>query len=349
MRLFTYFMILSIFLMTAIPASAGKTETNIYGRAHLSVESLGDGDDSSIYVSSNNSRIGFKGYSRLDHGLKLVWKIESRVIFDESGDFLASRDTYAGIKGGFGFIYFGRADTPFKRLLAKTDLFRNRIGDARNLAGQGGAGFDLRMNNVIGYSTPEFEGINGSLMVSTEDGVEETSLFSASVIYNNHGFMAGAAWEQHGRWMTMTEDSLASDESESGFRFALGYGKDEFNLAGSLEILSDIGGTADISRKTWGIAGWLKPSDDFKFRSQFLMTSGVVVDDTLIDETGAKIFSAAIDYLLSNKTTMYAAYSTALNEDDADYLCTGGGHGDKVYPEAGDNPFGFSIGLIHLF
>ena len=354
-------LILALLLIVAFSSNAisGKIETTIYGKAHVSIENLSDGDESSIYVLSNTSRIGFKGSVKLDHGLKVFWQIENHVNFDETGKDFASRSTFAGIVGSFGNIYFGRDDTPFKIINRKIDLFVDRLGDTRNIAGVGGYGFNLRANNAVGYNTPDFDGIQGAVLYVPEEGIEDNSLISANVLYNKSGIFAGASFEQHGKMLTpdiiksvvTDEDSLisASDESEYGLRLATGYTRSKFRLVGSFEILSNINGFRDVKRNTFGFGGCFKASDQFSIKAQYHMTSGLTEDGDSVADTGASLLTAGIDFMAGKKTTIYAIFSMATNENAARYKCTGGGHGETIVPAAGNDPTGFGVGIIHIF
>ena len=58
----------------AVPAMAA--DVTIYGRAHLSVDSLDNGVDSGTNVSSNSSRLGFRAKTEIDGGLEAFVQVE---------------------------------------------------------------------------------------------------------------------------------------------------------------------------------------------------------------------------------------------------------------------------------
>jgi|SRR5690349_20490080 len=112
-----------------VPAAALAQEVQIYGRANVGVDSYsatgataGSGSDvkSRTRVFDQGSRLGFRGTEDLGGGLKAIWQIESGVNIDtgsangQSGaantstGTLATRDSYAGLEGGFGRVQFGR-------------------------------------------------------------------------------------------------------------------------------------------------------------------------------------------------------------------------------------------------
>ena len=53
--------ILVLIVLLAGTAMAGDMHYKVYGKAHVSTEMLNNGDESSIFVSSNSSRVGVKG------------------------------------------------------------------------------------------------------------------------------------------------------------------------------------------------------------------------------------------------------------------------------------------------
>ncbi|MBN2184182.1 MAG: porin [Candidatus Krumholzibacteriota bacterium] len=325
-------------------AAGSDIEAKIYGKIHLSLESLGDGDNSSIYLSSNTSRIGFKGSLDLEKDLVFFWQIENQVNFDETGNEFASRSTFAGISGNFGKVLFGRDDTPFKKINRKIDLFSEQIGDSRNIAGVGGYGFNLRVNNAIEYQTKDLCGIFGSVLYVPEEGEDDASLLSASLSYDKACVFAAIAYEQHGSALTEFDD-----RTENGLRLAGGYSRDKYRVVCSFETLSNIDGVRDAARSTFGFGGSFKAHEKLVLKAQYHRTPGISIDGDSVDDTDASLISAGIDYPAGENTKFYAAYSVARNENNADYTFVGGGHGETVTPDPGDNPSGVSFGFIHLF
>ena len=65
-------------LAAAIPAVA-MADVSIYGRAHVSVDFLDDGADySETNLSSNSSRLGFKGDPEINSSLSAFFQIEQQ-------------------------------------------------------------------------------------------------------------------------------------------------------------------------------------------------------------------------------------------------------------------------------
>ena len=77
----------------------------IYGKAHISLDhvSAKDGTNSvsNLSLSSNSSRLGFKGKTPVG-SMTGFYKIEGSISFENSGGAIDHRAAYAGLKGGFG-------------------------------------------------------------------------------------------------------------------------------------------------------------------------------------------------------------------------------------------------------
>jgi len=184
----------------AAPAFAATSNVDIYGRLHLSVNWYDDQPNSvsDIGISSNASRIGFKGSEDLGGGLKGIWQIESGFNADEQNGTLASRNSFVGLSGGWGTALLGNHDTPLKLVGRKVDLFGDTIGDSRNVMG---GGSDARAQNVAAYISPNIAGftfagayttdLNGT--GSTGDNEDEEA-WNVNAEFAQGPFYVGAAY-----------------------------------------------------------------------------------------------------------------------------------------------------------
>ncbi len=101
--------LLAIAVAVAFAAPA-MADTSVYGKAHVSVNKTSG--VSGLSVESHSSRIGLKGSNALDNGLTATHKLEFGVDVSDGGG-LSSRDTWVGLKGGFGEVRVGRQTTPY--------------------------------------------------------------------------------------------------------------------------------------------------------------------------------------------------------------------------------------------
>src|SRR5687767_15930030 len=93
----------------AVPAFAQvPAEIKLFGRVNVSFELI-DTSKNNFELVDNSSRIGIRGNKELTAGLKAIFQIESRTKLDDAaGSFLSSRDSFAGLQGGFGTFRAGR-------------------------------------------------------------------------------------------------------------------------------------------------------------------------------------------------------------------------------------------------
>ena len=74
-------------------------------------------------MSSNSSNIGFRGSEDLGGGLKAIFQIESAINIDTGSGGLGSRNSNVGLSGGWGTVFYGNWDTPYKVITLKADPF----------------------------------------------------------------------------------------------------------------------------------------------------------------------------------------------------------------------------------
>lgn len=365
-------------LAAPLAANADSGNVKIYGSMHVSIDSLdgknaaGTDLDRNWNAASNSSYIGFTGAEDLGNGLKAVWQLEQQVNLGSTAtgggnNVWTSRNSFAGLAGGFGTAVIGTHDTPVKILGRKVDMFGDQIGDSRNLIAVDGAGMDLRPSNVIAYISPTVSGVHGAIAYVTNvvDAVSSAAVtlagtvpgalnaattdksidaWSGLVIWEGGPAVVGAGYERH----NLSRAASALND-ETIVRVVGGYSFGDAKITGLFQQEKDLlGGTSD--RKVWGLgAGYKIGATTIKgqfYKANELSDCGT---DGCGNNTGAKMWALGADYALSKRTTAYAAYARTNNDDAAAYSAFGGGHGDNPGTVAGKNPSGFSLGMKHSF
>ncbi|PWB55183.1 MAG: hypothetical protein C3F18_06210 [Nitrosomonadales bacterium] len=307
-------------------AMADSGNVQIYGSVHMSVDSLngnssmaGTNNDRETNISSNSSYIGFKGTEDLGNGLKAVWQMESLVGMGATGtgtgaNTLTSRNSYAGLSGGFGTAILGIHDTPFKLVGRSVDLFGDQIGDSRNLinfADGTNALMDLRPSNVIAYLTPEVSGFSGALAYVSN--AMEVSALNAGTMGVTTG-LAGATQEE-----SVTAWSAMAKYASGPLMLGLGY--ERHNLSNVDNVVAITNDTAsDIctapatscnvlldlkNQSSWRLVGGYN-FGDFKVTGLYQKTSNV----TGIDNLDRKMWGLGGAYKMG-ATTIKAQYYKA--------------------------------------
>lgn len=342
--------ILAIAIATAFaaPAFAATSNVDVYGKLHMSVDSVDDGVSRGTNVSSNSSRIGFKGAEDLGGGLKAIWQAETTLDIDSNTTLSSARDSFLGLQGGWGTARLGYFDTPTKQLSRKIDLFNEQIGDSRSLLrsrnanGNGGNAWEERFRNSIAYDTPSFGGLSFSAQYSTQTGTtsannNSTDAYSVSGEYKNGPLFLGAAYQSNNL-------NTVDAESESNLRVGAGFNMGDLKLVALYSKSADQRGVSGADRDIWG-AGAAYKLGNGQIKAQYYKAS----DEDGSADTGAKMFAVGYDYNLSKRTMAYLAYAKTTNDANGQFSMTGGGHGDLLVPAAGNDPEGFSLGMIHKF
>jgi len=105
-------------------AKVAGEKLEVYGKLHMSIDNSNRDDptvnNDGISISSNSSRLGFKGKMPLENGMKLIWQVEQEVRLDDGskGNF-ADRNSFLGLASGEHSLSAGVHDTPFKTVASK--------------------------------------------------------------------------------------------------------------------------------------------------------------------------------------------------------------------------------------
>ncbi len=166
-------------------------------------------------IDASNSRLGFRGKEDLGDGLSAIWQIESTVPLDQGGGVLASRDSFVGLKGGFGTVRLGQMETVYKTLgdpIKTLNLGSGNFISASNILSSrqpfnpGGAAssagsFHLRQPNSVLYNSPNLSGFQAHVMYSPDEtraaGINNANLQSYGVTYRSKSLYLALAYEVH--------------------------------------------------------------------------------------------------------------------------------------------------------
>ncbi len=236
----------------------GPIDGTVYGKINTAIimedPKSGGGD---TYLSNWSSRLGFKGKTKLDGGLYVIYKLEYGISPDEKAEnsdddkqyhqIFKQRNAYVGLKGDFGKILAGTHDTPFKKTAGKIDMFdRLPQGDIKYvIVGQ------ERINDLVHYTSPKIadsitvkvatqlqENGDGDNGTSFAANYKKGAIFAAIGVdrdvvgydatrlafqYKGKGFSAGVIY-------SMSEKAEANADSKDGFVVSGSYKVDAFNL-----------------------------------------------------------------------------------------------------------------------
>jgi predicted porin len=336
----------TIGLMAGTAINYSAADVTVYGRAHLSVDSLDNGTDSSLYLSSNASRLGFKGSQEL--GMGLTGEFQYEVSYDPTKNGLGgARTNFLALSGDFGKLVLGRLDSASKSHMDHYQMFGDQIGDAGNFLGDKGQGVDHvsnavdRFSNMIAYQMPTTNNLSASIAYVPEEGNKDTGGIIIGGEFSNENIFVGLsnASLKKGNKLGGTDDQQTTQ--------ILGNYKvsDTLRVMAVYQTTSNLRhtNTAKLTVIGAGVSYGFNPETTFK-------THYYKADATASDaKDGATMLATGVDYALSDTTTVYFAYAAVTNEDNADYTSLNWGHEKLPAISAGKDPSGISIGAVYKF
>lgn len=296
----------------AMPMLA-HAETTVYGKAHLYYGTVTEKSGTPLVTTTDNwqmqsyaSRFGVKGEHDMGNGLAATYKFEWEVDpFDSTDSGFDRRNMYAGLKGGWGEVRFGRHDTPLKMSQGKFDQFNDTLGDLKHAGDQDG---ENRLDNVLAYL-----GKSGNISyaiavipgqgdgVTVGDGPADT--ISASIAYSAGPLYVALAHDSYDSTNpTTTEDSLT--RVTGTYKFGDGM------QLGLLWQSGVEGPTTSGNEEDWlGASFSAKFGGSNKFKAQYIM-----VEDNAPTKTEGTLMAVGVDHKFSKQVTGYVMYSS-LTED----------------------------------
>ena len=350
----------------AMPMSAAAVEVageklEVYGKVHVSIDSSDRDDDTvtndGMSISSNSSRLGFKGKLATDSNIDVIYQIEQEIAFDDSNKSeFANRNTFIGLASGEHSFRAGVHDTPLKTVASKWGIFGDSVAERRSIIGASatkGNQLNERVKNMLMYQFKNKE-IKFQAMYAVDPEGNNTGS-----VDDNDSKMKGL-----GVWYTMGDLKLSAGyedwkahsviEDGTAYRIAATYKMDAHQFG---VIYEDISSDADplalvpnlnalaFNRSAYGVNWKWKYSKKADFRVQYLIADSA--DDST--DTGANKLGLGVYYALDKKAKVYVAYAKTSNDDNAKYQAVDGGHGDEVKTVTGGEPTALSVGIEFKF
>jgi len=301
-------------LVTPYSLASGPIDGKVYGKANLSVVNQDFGSYDEWTLNSNASRLGLKGKTEISDGLEIVYQAEYEICIDSGdckGQTFKQRNTFVGIKGGFGMVLVGKHDSPTKLAAGKVDLFNDLEGDIKN-AFEG----ENRLSNIIAYTSPTMNGFTTTLaMIPGEgadvdqDGQDDTGLsdgLSYSVNYTKDSIYLAIAGDQ-------------DVDKQDLLRFVAQYQIDALKLGVMYQQNEDNLGTKDESG--YFVSAAYKLDNNITLKAQY----GAIEDD--VDGDEEQTLSLGADYKLAKNTKVFAFYTnntdSAIDSNDDEFSALG--------------------------
>lgn len=356
-------------VFVAPAAMADTSNVTIYGIADIAVGSTNNGVVSNTQVSSQVSKLGFKGSEDLGDGLSAIWQIEQQIDMDNSSaagakNSFATRNSFAGLKSeSMGTVLLGRHDTPYKMATSKLDVFVDQLAINYSVMGGGssatnGGGLHMaRLTDEIVYISPKMNNFTvaaayvAAAETTTTAAQQKGTAYSLATMYDAAPLYAALAYQsfKYGAAGTGTFGStpaLAAGDTQSSTRLGFGYTMDALQLNLVYENnKSSVLGLDKFGRSNLYLAGkYSFGNDDVKLAYANAGQIGGVAN------TGAKQISVGYDHSLSKRTTLYTQYTKISNQSGANYgLSSAGSTAGGAAVALGNNPSGYAFGIKHVF
>lgn len=340
-------LVLAIGLVGGLTAQDTFAAASIYGQLNVSLDSLDNGTDSALNISSNSSRIGFKGDIQVGGDVAGIYQVESELRADTAApnenNVLATRNTFLGLQGGFGTGRIGRFDTPVKVIGRAVDLFGDQVGDARNItrAGSGINRFDERPNNSIDYTSPEKSGFKGTLQYSTNvdtavTPTNDNDLLSLAVNYAQGPLFIGLGYETAG-------NPTGAQDDPNIIRVGAYYDHDAWRFTGLWQAISGAASDGSQDEDAFGLGVRYK-LDAWTFKGQYYLLSAEAED------RDAGLAAIGAEYALQKGLALYVDYAATDNDDGRGVTPYREGRSDNLAVAAnGDSASAISLGAIIKF
>lgn len=348
------------------PVAMAESNVTIYGIADVSYDSVKNGDTAAGVtgvtnnkISSNQSRLGFKGAEDLGGGLKAIWLFESSVGFDGATSTLGGRNTYAGLAGdSWGSLVLGKNDSPYKSATRGLDVNSDHLGDNRSLMGTGTTAFDGRFNDTARYDSPDMSGfkVSAAYIASAETNTVSTADIkgrgeSLAGTYATGPFSVVAAYQKHVFGSTAGNVGIVSTglTDEKAWKIGGSYKVDQFGVTAVYEKTTDSLGntTGGMGHKAYYLGGTFNATANDVIKASYAKARDK--RDGNLANSGAHQWTLAVDHSLSKRTTVYALYTKLDNDSAANYNLSSGGGAAASNLGAGADPSAFSVGMKHTF
>lgn len=285
-------------------------EWDWYGKLELQALDIDQGlyrySDQGRQIEAPFSRLGVKAKHQLTDELALIAVYEWQVngLDDANRDHrLGSRNTYIGVAGAYGELVFGKNDTKFKKSEGKIDLFNETVADIAQIT----PGQD-RLENVIGYQSPQMQGFNVSATYQTGASDETAGGYDWVLGYGDPVFKKYPVYLAYGRSQELNNSIAERLLAQlpllqlDGAVVAAGV-----MYQHSEHIIRSIEGDAWLAQLSYQRAEWA-----YKWQWQ--------KDDSQTRHAqNARLQSVGIDYLWRNNLTAYLLLSKLNFETNKDH------------------------------
>lgn len=304
--------------VAALSVSAANAAPTVYGKIFMTADYVdeelknGNHDENGVEISSQGSRVGFKGSEPLSANTDVVYQLEYGIDVDgDDHETFKNRDTYLGLKNNsFGEFRAGKnqSTTDYINNVVVNEGYWDNLGSTKLGDEQKVAALNMadsgRIKNSIVWIAPKFDGVpvQFAAMYANDDNYsgEKNNGWGASLMFDQGaGYTFGLAYEQ---------DLNLSDEKK--FLVVDAAGNAELNDKGEKQYTGRYNG-GDLIRGTATL-------DLATFNSGFPVTLGALYQEADYDYGDKKekgyVLSAQMGLTnFAKPATIYTQYNNTSN------------------------------------
>jgi len=324
----------SLIALIACGAFAGtasaQSSVTIYGLVDIGVASEHGGPAGSVLKLDGSgmhsgNRLGFRGVEDLGGGLSALFVLEKGFNSDTGaiaqGGLGFGRQSFLGLKGGFGTVTAGRQYTPHFQAVDSLDPLDGITGGSFNLLRR-----SVRTDNTLMYATPRLGGFSGQLAYGFGEVAGNSSasrVIGASAAYASGPLVIKAA--HHNARNATDTDTTKNSFIGGSYNFGIAKAFLGYQMEKGI-------GTVDARSALLGV--------QVPFGASTVMASYIRKNDKAAANDDATMIGLAYTYALSKRTNLYTSYVRISNENSLVYRTKAGdGSGDKE----------FNVGIRHKF
>ena len=336
----------------------------------------GVGRSTADFLQTPGSEIGFKGEEKLGGGLSAWFQCTTTADpRGQSQNGWCSRNSALGFKGGFGNVFIGNWDTPFKRTISPTNVGGNDTGiwgtaflltgdSTTDAVGANRANFKKRQNNSINYDSPNFAGFQvlaaftssqpstGTLDAATNN---KPRVYSLGVQYSAGPLYVSGGYEQHREFAPAAGPNGSKD---NGWHLGAAYTWGPVRFGGQYTQQTFDAAGGDVKAKAWHVGVDWNIVGPHGLRAAYTQARdmsgpvGVLVGTASGSGyrpapaaggagTGADLMQIRYVYTFSKRTEFNVGYVRLDNESAASYRL--GGLGGAIAGGQNEDAWAFSV------
>jgi hypothetical protein len=323
--------LLAMAVASAVAAPVLAQNVTISGRVGAAVtqEKYTGIGQNQRHASDPNSRVIFNVNEDLGGGLKFGGQLDMRLNTTEAGATdNSSGNNFFSLSGGFGRILVGKHDMHYNEI---KDLGAGYAEDAgstyramllfvpTSTTAVTSVGIG-RVQNLIRFDTPTFNGLNATFGYSTNAGANEVAKTSA--LPNNDQGQATIGTARYNQGPISAYASIfrnKADQSNVQLKSTI-YGA-SYDLGNGLQVAinaGEVSSQSGIAAKTEK-SGMTLPVSYTMGNNQFVFTYGQSDAASGVTSSAAKMTNLTLNHSLSKRTVVAVSYTTLTNENGAAY------------------------------